>query len=105
MTDLIPPLAAVALAATILMRVICVVWRTTAKAHAHPALFLGFGYSYVILGAGAITGAIALAGAADTGALALWLLLAGSCGLIIFDRRAAKCWAVTRCPMDRPRES
>lgn len=102
MIALLPDLAAAALTATILLRVICVVYRTTARQHAHPAAFLGFGYSYVILGAGAIVGAVALIADPSLTSLALWLLLAGSCGLILFDRRAAKCWSETRCPLDPP---
>ena len=71
------------------------------------ALFLAFaitnGYSYVILGAGAAFGACALvADRADLTEWALLLMLAGSCGLIAFDRRAARCWMVTDCPMEKP---
>ncbi len=97
-------LAALLLAGTIVVRVICVVYQTSVKKHRHPMLFLGFGYSYVVLGAGAAFGACALvADRADLTEWALLLMLAGSCGLIAFDRRAAKCWTVTDCPMDRGR--
>jgi len=94
-------LVALALAAVIVARVICVVYQTSAARHRHTLLFLGFGYSYVTLGAGAIFGAVALTARPDLCALALWLLLAGSCGLILFDRRAARCWTATACPIDK----
>lgn len=93
---------ALVLAAVIVMRCICVLYLTTVKKHRHPLLYLGFGYSYVILGAGAITAALTLClDRADLMPLALWLLLVGSVGLIAFDRRSAKCWAVADCPMER----
>jgi len=102
MIDLLQQLAAGAMAIIILVRCICVLYMTTHSHHRHPLLFYGFGYSYVILGAGAAFGACALvAGRADLTEWALLLMLAGSCGLIAFDRRAAKCWTVTDCPMER----
>lgn len=94
-------LAAIMLAGIILTRVICVLYQTNAPKHRSTALFLGFGYSYVLLGAGGIFGAVALCSDHDMGDLALWLMLAGSVGLIVFDRRAAKCWSVTDCPLGR----
>jgi hypothetical protein len=78
-----------------------VVHRTTPKHHQHPVLFLGFGYSYVILGAGAIFGAIEIIANQHLGELPLWLLLIGSAGLIAFDRRATRCWSLTHCPADK----
>lgn len=102
--SLLTSCAAILLAGIILVRCICVLHQTTVKAHRHPLLFLGFAYSYVVLGAGGIIGAVALGlDRHDLAELALWLLLAGSCGLIAFDRRAAKCWLVTDCPMERTR--
>lgn len=92
MIDLLPGLVASALAVLIVLRVICVVYRTHARNHRHTLLFLGFGYSYVTLGAGAIFGAVALCARPDLSGLALWLLLIGSTGLIVFDRRAARCF-------------
>lgn len=100
--DILQQLAAGAMAAIILVRCICVLYMTTHRHHRHPLLWLGFGYSYVTLGAGAAFGACALvAGRADLTEWALLLMLAGSCGLIAFDRRAAKCWMVTDCPTER----
>lgn len=99
--------AAIALVLTgvILVRVICVVYHTTATRHSHHLLYLGFGYSYVILGAGAVFAAVALVadvpGADD---LALWLLLIGSVGLIAFDRRAKRCLAETACPIEKQKD-
>lgn len=92
---------AIALAATIFVRAICVVHGTTPAKHRHPLLFVGFGYSYVILGAGAVFSAVEICAAADLGGLPLWLMLAGSTGLIIFDRRMAICWTRTDCPLER----
>ncbi len=93
-------LAALLLAGMIVVRVICVVYQTSVKKHRHPLLFLGFGYSYVLLGAGAIFSAVEICASRDLGGLPLWLMLAGSCGLIVFDRRARECWMVTRCPIE-----
>ncbi len=103
MIDLLQQIAAGAMASIILVRCICVLYMTTHGHHRHPLLFYGFGYSYVILGAGAAFGACALvAGRHDLAEWALLLMLSGSCGLIAFDRRAAKCWMVTDCPMEKP---
>ena len=105
MTDLIATLAAMVLAGIIVTRVICVVYLTSLRHHAHAWMFLGFGYSYVALGAGAILGAVALGlDRHDLAELALWVLLAGSCGLILFDRRAKRCWMVTDCPIETQRD-
>jgi hypothetical protein len=96
---------AVAMTVVIVCRVICVVYQTTVRKHRHPLLFIGFGYSYVILGAGAIFAAVALCSAHDVGDLAMWLLLIGTCGLIIFDRRAARCFTSgTDCPLEQDKE-
>ena len=103
MIDLMQQIAAGAMAAVILVRCICVLYATTYRHHRRPWLYYGFGYSYVTLGAGAAFGACALvAGRADLTEWALLLMLAGSCGLIAFDRRAARCWTVTDCPIERP---
>lgn len=93
---------ALVLTGIIVVRCICVLHQTTVKKHRHPLLFLGFGYSYVTLGAGAIVAALALVfDHDDLEQIALWLMLAGSVGLIIFDRRSAKCWTFVNCPMER----
>lgn len=98
----LPTFLAVILTGIIVVRCICVLHQTTAKKHRHPLLFLGFGYSYVTLGAGAIVAALALVfDHDDLEQIALWLMLAGSVGLIIFDRRSAKCWTFVNCPMER----
>lgn len=105
MNALLGNLAALALAGVILSRVIFVVYQTTRAHHAHPLLFLGFGYSYVVLGAGAIFAALAIVtDRPDMAEAGLWLLLAGSCGLIAFDRRARQCWTVTACPIDHHKD-
>ena len=96
---------ALVLATIIVSRVICVVYQTTRDKHAHALLFLGFGYSYVTLGAGAICGALAIViDHHELADAAIWLLLAGSCGLIAFDRRARQCWTVTACPIDHHKD-
>ncbi len=101
-TDWLQAIAAAGMAAIILVRCVCVLYMTTRRHHRHPLLFYGFGYSYIILGAGAAFGACALAaGRADLTEWALLLLLAGSCGLIAFDRRAARCWMAKNCPMQK----
>lgn len=103
--DLIAAAIALFMAGTILVRVVCVLHQTSPSKHRNRLLFLGFGYSYIVLGAGAICAAIAIGidhhTYADT---ALWLMLAGSCGLIIFDRRARRCWTVTDCPIQTQRD-
>ena len=54
-----------------------------------------------VLGAGAAFAAVALvADVPGADELALWLLLAGSVGLIAFDRRAKRCLAETQCPIE-----
>ncbi|MEY2653121.1 MAG: hypothetical protein RLZZ524_148 [Pseudomonadota bacterium] len=100
MTSMIPPLAAIAMAGVIFVRAVCVVHKASPKTHRHPLLFLGFGYSYVLLGAGALAAALHICGH-DLGHLPLWLILIGSCGLIVFDRRRQQCWSITECPADR----
>lgn len=101
MMPYVTAILAIILAAVIVVRVICVVYRTTIRHHRHTLLFLGFGYSYVLLGAGAIFAAVALCSERDLNDLALWLMLVGSVGLIAFDRRQARCWMTTDCPMDK----
>ena len=103
--DLLQQGTAIVLAGIIFARAVCVVYSTHPSKHKHLAQFLGFGYSYVTLGAGAAFSAVELCTASDLGGLPLWLMLAGSCGLIVFDRRMAKCWTVSECPMDRDRRS
>lgn len=100
MWTMIPPVIACVLAAIIVVRAICVLHMTTPAKHHHPVLFYGFGYSYVLLGAGAIFAAIDILGA-DVGTVPQWLLLAGSCGLIAFDRRRTECMSITHCPSER----
>lgn len=99
MLTMIPPIVAIGLAAIIFGRAICVVYNAHPSKHRHPLLFIGFGYSYVTLGAGAIFAAIDVCGG-NTGDVALWLILIGSAGLIAFDRRRQQCWAVTHCPAE-----
>jgi hypothetical protein len=98
---MVADLAAVLMAGAIFARALCVVYRTTPRHHRHPVLFVGFGYSYVILGAGAVFAAVELVAGTSLDGLPLWLLLIGSAGLIAFDRRAARCWSLTECPADR----
>ena len=89
MLTMIPAIVATGLAAIIFGRAICVVYNAHPSKHRHPLLFIGFGYSYVTLGAGAICGALAIViDHHELADAAIWLLLAGSCGLIAFDRRA-----------------
>lgn len=99
MTELLSPLAAVTLAAIIFTRAVCVCYSTSPAKHAHPILFFGFGYSYVLLGAGAIFAAVDILGV-EVGDIPLWCMMVGSAGLIAFDRRRAACWHVTQCPVD-----
>lgn len=99
MLTMIPPIVAIALATVIFGRAICVVYKAHPRAHRHPLLFIGFGYSYVTLGAGSIFAAIEICGH-DVGHWPLWLILIGSAGLIAFDRRRQKCWSMTHCPAE-----
>lgn len=101
MIDTALAMAAVFMAAVIVTRCVCVLHMAAPAKHRTRLLFYAFGYSYVVLGAGAIFGAIDMVFARDLHDLALLLMLAGSTGLIVFDRRRAQCWAVTDCPMDR----
>ena len=104
MTDIVTNGVAILLAVIIFGRAVCVVYSAHPSKHRHPLLFLGFGYSYVLLGAGALAGAIALCtDHKELHDLAVWLLLVGSCGLIVFDRRAALCWSRTSCPLEEKR--
>ena len=100
MMTMIPPVVAILLATVIFVRAVCVCYSTTPANHRHPLMFLGFGYSYVLLGAGAVFSAIEILGA-DVGQIPLWLILIGSAGLIVFDRRRQQCWAITHCPAER----
>jgi multisubunit Na+/H+ antiporter MnhF subunit len=105
MTSYLAAILALGMVATILMRVICVLHQTSPRKHRHPLLFLGFGYSYVVLGAGSIVAAVALISGWHTWAdAALWLLLIGSCGLVAFDRRARRCWTITDCQIDHEKD-
>lgn len=101
MTDIVTNGVAILLAVIIFGRAVCVVYGASPKKHRHPLHFIGFGYSYVTLGAGALAGAIALCtNHPELHDLAVWLLLLGSCGLIVFDRRAALCWSRPVCPLE-----
>jgi cell division protein FtsW (lipid II flippase) len=100
MTDLISQGVAILFAVIIFGRAVCVVYSASPKKHSHPLHFIGFGYSYIVLGAGAAFAAVALCSDRDVHDLALWLLLLGSCGLIVFDRRAALCWSRPTCPIE-----
>lgn len=98
-------LAAVFMACVIVTRCICVLHMAAPSKHRTRLLFFAFGYSYVILGAGAVFSAIALVNPElDLDKPAMLLMLLGSTGLIVFDRRRAQCWAVTDCPMDRRKQ-
>ena len=99
MLTMIPPIVAIGLASLIFGRAICVLYSAHPSKHRHPLLFVGFGYSYLALGAGAIFAAIEICGA-DVGHWPLWLILIGSAGLIAFDRRRQQCWSVTHCPAE-----
>ncbi len=101
--QILADLGAVLMAGAVFARALCVVYRTTPRHHRNPLLFLGFSYSYVILGAGAVFAAIEIIANQHLGELPLWLLLIGSAGLIAFDRRAVRCWSLTECPADKQR--
>lgn len=101
MIDTAQSVLAIALAAVIFIRAVCVLHGTAPHKHRHPLVFIGFGYAYVTMGAGAVFIAIEIVTHADLGTLPLWLMLAGSCGLIAFDRRLLRCWTVTDCPAER----
>lgn len=96
---------ALVLCSTIVGRCIAVLYRAVPHSHRHPLQFLGFGYSYVTLGAGAISGGLALVlGLHDLADVALWLMLSGSVGLIAFDRRAVHCITSGEdCPLESAR--
>lgn len=97
--------AALVLCAAIVGRCITVLYQAVPGKHKHPILFLGFGYSYVVLGAGAIAGALGLVlERHDLADLGLWAMLAGSTGLIAFDRRAIRCITSSdECPIEGER--
>lgn len=77
------------MAATIMVRAICVIYHAYYKTHPRSKLhFAGFGYSYVALGAAAATAlAYVFTNHFVYGQWAVWLFLAASAGMILFDRR------------------
>lgn len=77
------------LAATIMVRAICVIYHAYYKTHKRGKLhFAGFGYSYIALGAAAATAlAYVVTGHFAYVQWAVWLFLAASAGMILFDRR------------------
>lgn len=102
MKGLIVDAAAILLAGIVFTRAMCVAYKASHRTHKHPAQYLSFGYSYLALGAGALLAALEICRGADMGTAPLWLLLAGSSGLILFDRRRDRCWALPNCPADGP---
>lgn len=102
MTPIVIAVAATLMAAVIFARCLCVLYLAAPKKHRHPLLFAGFGYSYVTLGAGALFGAVALVvDIHDLTDVALLLMMTGSTGLIIFDRRSVVCISSDKdCPLE-----
>lgn len=77
---------AVALFLVVAARAICVLYLVTTEHHAGWRL-VAFGASYVALGGGAFWSMLSIISRPDLMPLALWMMLAGSVGLIVFDRR------------------
>lgn len=92
MTDWILSAAAIGMAAVIMVRAVCVLYHAYYKTHHRGKLnFAGFGYSYVAFGAAAATAlAYLLTDQLAYGKTAVWLFLAASSGMILFDRRHRK---------------
>ena len=77
------------MAVVIMVRAICVLYHAYYKTHARGKLhFAAFGYSYVAFGAAAATALVyLLTNHSGYGQAAIWLFLAASAGMILFDRR------------------
>ncbi len=92
MTDWILSAAAIGMAAVIMVRAVCVLYHAYYKTHSRSKLhFAGFGYSYVAFGAAAATAlAYLLTDQLTYAKTAIWLFLAASSGMILFDRRSRK---------------
>lgn len=81
--------AAIGMAAIIMVRAVCVIYHAYYKTHPRGKLhFVGFGYSYVAFGTAAATAlAYLITDNFTYGKAAIWLFLAASSGMILFDRR------------------
>lgn len=92
MTDWILSAASIGMAAVIMVRAVCVLYHAYYKTHPLGKLhFAGFGYSYVAFGAAAATAlAYLLTDQLTYAKTAIWLFLAASSGMILFDRRHRK---------------
>lgn len=89
MNDLVPILIACALAGVIIVRSICVVYKSYYKDCKKGAIhFAGFGYSYVAFGTAAASALIYLiTDSTIYSNISIWAFLAGNAGMILFDRR------------------
>lgn len=92
MSNLLLMLIASLMAAIVIVRAICVLYHAYYKTHARGKLhFAGFGYSYVAFGAAAATAlAYLITNHLAYGRAAVWLFLAASAGMILFDRRGKR---------------
>lgn len=92
MNDIVPILIACVLAGVIIVRSICVVYKSYYKDHKKGAIhFVGFGYSYVAFGAAAASALIYLiTGSTIYSNISIWAFLSGNAGMILFDRRSRR---------------
>lgn len=89
MNDMVPIFIACVLAGVIMVRSICVVYKSYYKDYKKGAIhFVGFGYSYVAFGAAAASALIYLITDNTVYSnISIWAFLAGNAGMILFDRR------------------
>lgn len=89
MSHLVLSAIACLMAAIIMVRAVCVLYHAYYKTHSRGKLhFAAFGYSYVAFGAAAATALVyLLTNHSGYGQAAIWLFLAASAGMILFDRR------------------
>lgn len=92
MNDIVPILIACALAGVIIVRSICVLYKSHHKDHKKGAIhFAGFGCGYVAFGAAAASALIYLiTGSTIYSNISIWAFLAGNAGMILFDRRSRR---------------
>lgn len=78
-------LLAIPLFLVIIARAICVLYMATIDKHGSK--FVGLALSYVVFGSGAYWAMLALVARPDLSDAGLWMMLLGSTGMILYDKR------------------